>query len=106
MSKPLSVPDSPNCHRLVKEFYKLFIKEFPYSTLSVACRYANVPYETVRHWRYKSNPQIEKFEQVLNVLGYELAIVPKKKDKDNMTDEQRIENYKKQLRPSANINNP
>lgn len=35
-------------------------------------RRAGISKDTIRHWRYKSTPNLKDAEAVLNVLGYEL----------------------------------
>lgn len=72
----IACPVAPRAHPLAREFFRL-LGQAGVSMTDVAER-AGLGLATVVKWKYRHVPKIDTFEAALNVLGYELRVVPRR----------------------------
>jgi len=52
------------------------------TTLREIADRAGIRYETISDWRYRRQPILENLVAAFNVLGFELAVVPKREERE------------------------
>lgn len=75
MKRPLAIP--AHAHPLVRLlFQEIANSDLGLETVSIR---SGVNRSTIGTWRWKHNPQLTALEAALNVVGYELVAVPKRR---------------------------
>ena len=68
-------PTAPHAHPLVRRFFE--IAEGQQIGITDIAERAGLGIATVSKWRNRHTPTVAAFEAALNVVGYELRIVPR-----------------------------
>ncbi|MBE0529504.1 MAG: hypothetical protein IH626_01670 [Rhodospirillales bacterium] len=74
--KRLACPIAPHAHPLVRRFFE--IAEEQQVALTDVSERGGLGLATLVKWKYRHSPTIVTFEAALNVVGYELRVVPRR----------------------------